>query len=147
MSRIRTAVLAAAMLALPFVQTPAQASPNVGQAVGTGTISPGLPGCSQTVTFSGQVVLVGTHAGVYPVTFNGRSFGCETELEGAGTGTLTGGISGTVNYTRAANVVTLSGSVTVAGTSHTLLVAECQFVPTTRNPTTTYVLHCDLAIG
>src|SRR5687767_9335623 len=135
MSRIRTIAVATALLALPLAQAPAQASPNAGQVAGQGAISPGLPGCNQTVTFEGTAVLVGTQAGGYAVAFLGHSDGCETELQGAGSGTLSGGVAGTVRYARTANVVTLSGTVTVAGGGHTL-AGECQFVPTNRQPTT-----------
>lgn len=146
MISIRKAAVALAIAALPLSATPAQAHPVAGVVVGTGTISPGLPGCNQRVTFSGQAVLTTVPPSVRTITFTGSSAGCEDILLGQGCGTIAGpGISGTVCYNRIANVVQLSGTVTVDGHQHTL-TATCEFVPTSVQPTTTYALTCQIVL-
>lgn len=146
MITMRKAAAALAIAALPFTATPAQAHVVVGVAVGTGTITPGLPGCNQQVTFSGQVVLSTTPPSVRAIAFAGASASCEDILVGSGCGTISGGgISGTVCYNRTGNVVQLSGTVTVDGHAHTL-TATCEFVPTSAQPTTSYALTCQLAL-
>ena len=146
MITMRKAAAALAIAALPFTATPAQAHVVVGVAFGTGTITPGLPGCNQQVTFSGQVVLSTTPPSVRPVSFAGSSSICEDVAFGQGCGQISGGVSGTVCYNRTGNVVQLSGTVTLDGHSHTL-TATCEFVPTSAQPTTSYVLTCQVALS
>ena len=151
-SRTLRAGLAAFWLAAAAFAAPASAHDvtDVAQVVGTGGISPGLSATAclpQRVTFSGTAVNVGDHAGVYSIAFSGGSSGCETVAVGNGTGTLSGGVSGTVNYSRVGNIVTLTGSGAVNGAAHHITSAVCEFVPTSANPTTSYALHCTVTLG
>lgn len=146
-SRLRRAAVAAATfapLALPGLQPPAAAVENVGSFVGTGSYSPGLSatGCAaQSVAFDGTLVLAGTAAGVYPVSFRGYSDFCESLLSGSGTGTFSGGVSGTVRYSRVAASVTYTGHLTVGG-RHLVHTWHCAKVKTSVNPVSTYVKQC-----
>lgn len=149
---MRKSVLAAALFAPLALISPATATPNVAVVVGTGTISPGLPttGCEDQddVIFDGTAVAVGTHAGVYSIHFDGASSICESLLTGAGSGVLTGQITGNVTYSRTGPVVTLSGSGQLnGGPAHSILAGVCEFVPTSINPVISYVLSCQLAIA
>jgi hypothetical protein len=147
MISIRKAAVALAIAALPLSATPAQAHTVAGVVIGTGTITPGLPGCNQQVTFSGQLVVTTNPPSVRAVTFAGASASCEDIVTGSGCGTISGpGISGTVCYNRTGNVVQLSGTVTMDGHPHTL-TATCEFVPTSAQPTTSYVLTCQVALS
>jgi len=114
-----------------------------GGAVGLGTISPGLPtsGCAnQSVTFDSAVLVYAdtTPAVVTANThFSGNSSICETLNAGQGSGTLSGGLSGTVDYSRTGNVVTIGGTINGhAG------AGACLFVPTSVNPVQSYALVC-----
>ena len=119
-------------------------------AVGFGNITPGLPttGCAfQTVTFDSSVLVYASTAppGAFvtvllspQVHFAGASTGCETLNAGQGNGTLSGGLTGTVNYVRDGNLVTLSGTINGGN----VLAGVCLFVPTTVNPVTMYALTC-----
>ena len=150
---MRKSVLAALLAPLALI-SPATASPNVAVVVGTGTIFPGLPttGCggnpNQTVSFDGTAVAVGTHAGVYAVHFEGTSSGCESLGAGAGSGNLSGQITGAVTYSRTGPIVTLSGSGQLnGGPTHAIIAGVCEFIPTSVNPVTTYALACELAVS
>lgn len=155
-SRIfRTALAAVALVApLGFSSAPATADDvtDVATVVGTGTIKPGLPteGCDEQteITFTGTAVNAGDHAGVYSIRFDGNSgTNCETLQNGAGTGVLSGGVSGTVAYTRVGSVVTLTGTGAVNGAGHHITTAHCVFVPTSANPVTSYALSCVVTLG
>lgn len=131
--------------------SPASAHTAAGTAVGTGTISPGLPpmGCvsGQTVSFDGQVIFPGQNHpnNPYVVHFDGTSSICESACAGQGSGTLSGDITGTVNYSRTCNVVQLTGNVTVDDQPHAL-TGVCTFAPTSANPTNSYALNCHVVI-
>jgi len=120
------------------------ASAAAGGAVGTGTIAPGLPttGCANqtSVTFD-SFVLVYTDTAPTVSTANthfaGASNGCETLNAGQGSGTLSGGLSGWVDYVRIKNVVAISGTI-----NGTAAAGACLFVPTSVNPVTSYALAC-----
>ena len=148
---IRKGSLIIALLALPLATGTANAGPGADVAVvtGNGTIRPGLSTeCTvQAVTFSGSAEVLGTHPGTYSVSFSGGSISCETNGFGAGTGTLSGGVSGTVNYSRTGNIVTLNGSGAIGTHARTIIAAVCEFVPTSVDPTTTYALACQVALG
>jgi hypothetical protein len=151
---IRTALAAVALLASIGTAVPATADDvtDVAIVVGTGTISPGLPttGCAQqtNITFNGTAVNAGDHAGVYPIRFDGNSgTNCETLQSGAGSGVLSGGVSGSVRYLRTGSVVTLTGTGAVNGAPHHITTAHCEFYPTSANPVTSYALHCTVTLG
>jgi hypothetical protein len=127
---------------------------DVASVSGSGMISPGLPttGCAvqTSVTFSGTATVQGDEAGTYSVTFTGGSgTTCETLSSGAGTGTLSGGVSGNVSYSRNGNIVTLTGNSIQVGSSpaHTITAGVCQFVPTNANPVTKYNLTCQVVLS
>ena len=146
---MRKALIAGAILSSLSLIGTAQAA-NVATVVGTGTISPGLPqsGCAfQTVSFSGTAVAVGTNAGPYNVTFNGNSDICETLGTGHGSGTLSGGVTGSVTYSRTETVVTLSGSVSLGGATENIVAGCCTFAPTSAPPITSYALNCKLVLN
>lgn len=121
-----------------------------GAAVGTGTIAPGLTTtCTvqTSVTFDSAVlVYVSTTGPTVSATasthFAGSSgINCETVASGKGSGTLSGGLAGSVTYDRTGNVVTLGGTINGGG----VIAGVCIFVPTTVNPTTSYGLVCAAA--
>ena len=108
-------------------------------------MSPGLDttGCrsGQTVSFDATASHgATTTASVY---FEGSSSICESP----GAGTLSGGITGIVTYTRTFNIVTLSGNVSIGGTAHTISGGTCVFTPTSFNPVTSFLLDCALAVS
>jgi hypothetical protein len=158
-ARTAFAGIALAGLATAFtgVGSAAQAStPATAVVAGTGTILPGLPltGCEprpEHVTFDGTAVVAGApgDAGAYSLHFDGNSNICESLSDGKGSGTLSGGITGSVNYTRTGNAVTITanGAVTVNGNSHVLVAAGCVFVPVPGNPITTYALACTATVS
>jgi len=148
MTSIRKLALAV-VLPLALLAPSAHAQDDVASVVGNGTISPGLPtsGCAfQQVTFSGTAVNVGDHAGVYNVSFAGNSTICETLGAGQGSGTLSGDISGTVEYSRTGPIVTISGQVSVNASPHSIEVGVCVFVAVNFNPVTAYVLVCKVVL-
>jgi hypothetical protein len=119
--------------------------------VGTGTIAPGLPttGCqsNQHVNFSGTLtVTAGDETSTTNISFDGNSDICETLNAGHGSGTLAGGASGTVTYSRTGNVVTITGSPVINGEGHSVLAAACVFIPTSANPVSSYALACAAAL-
>jgi hypothetical protein len=76
------------------------------------------------------VVTANTH-------FSGNSSICETLNAGQGSGTLSGGLSGTINYSRTGNVVTLGGTINGhAG------VGVCVWVWLSVNPVTAWAWVC-----
>lgn len=117
----------------------------VAVATGSGTIQPGLSTVPtyQHVTFGGTATVVGDDAGTYDVSFDGNSIIMETLAQGEGIGTLSGGVSGTVHYVRAGNIVSLDGSGTVNGHAHTAIAAVCEFQGTDINPVQHYELACE----
>ena len=143
----RVAIVAVA-LGLLAGASPAPADTGSATVVGTGSISPGLPaqGCTsgQSVSFDGTVVHA---AATYSVHFDGSSSICESLSAGAGSGTLSGGVTGSVNYTRTGNVVQLSGNVVMGGTAHSISGCVCVWVPTSVFPTITYTMVCVLHLS
>jgi hypothetical protein len=145
-------LLAGVALAAPgLLQTPAHAA-DVANVVGTGSVLPGVPttGCvnGAAVAFDGTGVIVGNgglNPGPYTVSFRGNSTMCETILAGQGTGTLSGGVSGTVNYTRTVGLLTLNGTVTVDGQTRSLS-ANCHVAVTSANPFTTFAMDCAVTL-
>jgi len=146
---MRKALIAGAILSSLSLIGSAQAA-NYATVAGTGGISPGLPqsGCAfQSVSFSGTAVAVGTNAGTYSITFNGNSDICEDLNTGHGSGTLSGGVTGSVTYSRTGSAVTLSGSVTLGGTTENIQAGGCAFAPTSAPPITSYALNCNLVLN
>lgn len=148
----KTFIAGAILSALTLLSGNANAV-NEGTVVGTGTISPGLPasGCAfQTVSFSGTAIVASDDpdtAGVYNLAFNGTSNICETATSGQGTGTLSGGITGSVSYSRTASVVTVNGTVQIGGgPPGNIFTAQCKFAPTGTPPHTSYALVCKVII-
>ena len=130
---------------------PAAATLNNGVVIGTGTISPGIPSdiCryQSSVTFDGNAVLTGTHAGVYSVHFDGSGSGNTCIQQGRGCGTLSGQFTGSLCYVRQYSLVTLSGSLQMyGGPAHSIVTSACHFTPTSVNPIQSYALICDLTI-
>jgi hypothetical protein len=155
----RTKLLAAAALTAPLLAlsgTPANAGALVGSVTGTGVLSPGIPllptDCAvQSVVNFDAILAVGAgdgHGGIYDVKFRGNSGAhCESVLSGEGDGLLSGNVSGSVHYSRTGGALTISGSVTVDGHSHTLLVAECELsVTTSVNPIKDFALTCEVIL-
>jgi len=147
---VATAIVVAVIAMVCRVGAFAQSFP-VLSAIGTGTMSPGLPtsGCANqgTVTFD-SAVLVYADPGTAPLApgnihFSGASSICETLNAGQGSGTLSGSLAGTVNYTRTANIETLSGTVN----GGTIIAAVCIFTATSVNPATSYALACAGALS
>lgn len=144
-------LLAAGAIAVPAFASPAQAA-DVGVVVGTGTITPGVPlppscvtGSSVAFDGTGVIATPGLPAGPYAVSFRGKSNTCESILSGSGTGTLSGGVSGSVIYTRTTGIIELAGTVTVAGQSRSL-AATCTVEPTSANPVITYAVECAVTL-
>ena len=154
MKLVRAVASAALTLGLVAGTAPASAAPT-GTLVGTGTLSPGLPtsGCAfQSVTLDGTLVSAGTApvttmtTGVYALHFEGFSSICETSTSGAGSGTISGGVTGNVSYSRTGSIVTLSGTIqTNGGSARSLSSAVCAYYPTSANPTTSYGMVCVVA--
>lgn len=149
---LRTALAGLALAAPLLVHgAPAYAAGAVGVVTGSGSIDPGVPavGCvnNAVVDFSGTGVVVGDlPAGPYAVSFHANSDTCEDVEHGHGTGALSGDVFGTVEYTRTLGLITLSGTVTVGSATRTLAAADCEVVPTSAQPVTTYQVHCVVVI-
>jgi hypothetical protein len=103
---------------------------------GTGTITPGFPcpaaapGCIITLTL--PVVAFAGDEGVNTTscTFTGNDIG-GTLLAGSGTGSVScgDGSSGSVTFSRIVKTVTLAGTITHNGVTHTILAGVCDFTP------------------
>ena len=151
MTSIRKLALAA-FLPLALITPSAHAQTDVAVVVGTGGIVPGLPtsGCDfqNRVFFSGTAVnaSIDNHTGIYNVSFEGSSSICETLNSGQGSGTLSGDVSGTVNYSRTGPIVTIEGQGAINGSPHHIVVGICIFVPTSINPVASYALECNIVI-
>lgn len=148
---LRILLAGVALAATGLLQTPAHAA-DVANVVGTGSVLPGVPttGCvtGAAVSFDGTGVIVGNgglNPGPYSVSFRGNSNTCESILTGSGTGILSGGVSGTVTYTRTVGVITLSGTVSVDGQTRSLS-ATCHVAVTSANPFTTFALDCAVTL-
>ena len=144
-------LLAAAALAVPvLVQSPAHA--DVAIAVGTGSISPGIPvtGCVDNAEFSisGTAANLGTTFGPGPYTFvaDGDSSICESIQAGSGSATLSGDVSGTLSYIRTVGVITLTGDASVQGSAPRPISISCEVVITSANPVTTFAVVCAVQI-
>lgn len=114
---------------------------------GTGSITPGLPcyGCS--IDFSFTVFgATGVHTGCF---FSGSSNGLEDDAGGNGGGSISGcDISGSVFYVRAAtSIVQLHGDVTIDGQPGSITSSALVFVPTSKNPTTSFALTGVVTVG
>ena len=118
--------------------------------IGQGTLSPGIPavGCAfqTSVTFDATfVVITGTDKQVGgSIHFSGASSICESQASGAGSGTLGGTVAGNVNYVRTGNFVTVTApaGLTVNGAPRTVPADACEFIPTSENPITSFMLVC-----
>ena len=143
MPRLLRAVVVAVSLALVApLAGPANAAGG-GTIVGTGTVSPGITEVctAQTIGFSGTAVAADTgDAGVYSFNFSGASSGCETVLSGAGAGTVSGGMSGSLSYSRTGPVLTAQGDVTINGHGRHILVI-CWLIITSW-PVRTFIKGC-----
>lgn len=140
-------LLAAAALAVPaFSLTPAHA--DVAVAVGTGSITPGVPltGCVDNASFSisGTAANLGTTYGPGPYTFvaDGDSDTCESITTGHGSATLSGDVSGTLAYSRTVGVITLSGNASVQGGPSRPISITCEVAVTSANPVITFAVVC-----
>ncbi|HEU0133012.1 MAG TPA: hypothetical protein VFQ85_18690 [Mycobacteriales bacterium] len=148
----KTLALAAVATPLLMMSTSANAGAAGFSVTGTGALAPGIPttGCAfqTSVAFDGTLSLAAGsgHAGTYDVHFRGSSTNCETLLNGTGSGTLSGGVSGNVQYSRNVQNVTLTGSAVVDGHNHTI-TADCTVVITSANPFASFVLTCEGAIS
>jgi len=109
---------------------------------GSGTINPGVPGCSNHLIFDGNIVIAGDDTQVSTTHFDADSNICETDLFGAGSGTFGGALAGVFDYTRQGPEFVIRGTLAVNGESHTTVVGPCQFIPTSENPLTTFILTC-----
>ena len=131
--RDRLRVVAALVVTLVSVAgvPAAHAGENVGSLSGSGTINPGLPcppsGCSIHADFT--LTLVGQDvSGTGSCTFDGTDTfpGGATLLAGSGSGTIncSGGFSasGTVSFSRTGSSVTMTGNITVNGSSCTITI-------------------------
>ena len=151
MTSIRKLALAA-FLPIALIMPSAHAQTDAAVVVGTGLIVPGLPtsGCAnQTrVAFSGTAVnaSIDNHTGIYNVSFEGSSSICESLNSGQGSGTLSGDVSGTVNYSRTGPIVTITGQGAINGSPHHIVLGVCVFVATAVNPVTSYALECNVVI-
>lgn len=118
--------------------------------VGQGVLVPGIPavGCQfqTTITFNSEfLVITGADQAVSgSFSFEGRSSICESQDSGAGSGTVSGNLAGSVNYVRKGNVVTVTapGGLSVNGSTRTIPAVSCEFLPTSLNPTSSYMLVC-----
>lgn len=140
-----------ATAALLLVLTgPAAAGPAAGTMDGTGTYSPGVPvsGCAQqTVTFDGTLVLAGNHIGLYAVHIDGTTSTCATPLAEQGSGTVSRGVHGTVEWTRTGNRVAYTGFLVVDGSVHNIVSGLCTRTWTSLSPALSYADHCDLVLA
>jgi hypothetical protein len=148
---VRKTLLGAAMvapmvLALPGTASAAQAGVVV--VAGTGTIDPGLP-CPSSCQVHLDFTLVGAGvngttpvAGVSSCTFDGPTSGAGTLVSDAGSGHIdcTGGVTetGTCTFSRTGPVVLVDCDVT--GTFNGHVTAVLVFVPTSAQPTTSFVV-------
>lgn len=150
MSVMRKLVTSVALAAPMVLAAPMAAhATDVAVVAGLGTITPGLPCTGCTIDFNFNAVDAGTlGTGLYTgCNFNGTS-GAETELGGAGAGTLSGcGISGNVTYSRTAVVVTVAGTVTLNSNSAAIGANALIFIPTSALPTTSFIVVGAVEIG
>ena len=140
-------LMVTAFLPLALIAPSAHAQDDVAVVVGTGSITPGLPttGCAdQAIGFGGTAVnaAIDGHTGLYTVSFAGNSTICETLNAGQGSGTLSGDVSGNVDYTRTGPIVTITGQGAVNGDDHVIVIGLCLFIPTSFNPVASYALAC-----
>lgn len=119
--------------------------------VGSGTVTPGIPGplapcvSNEHVTFDGTLAIAGDDAQLpASVHFEGDSTRCESSFLGAGDGVLYGAAAGNVHYERQYKVVLITAptGLVINGSTHTLVNATCDYTPTSLNPTTSYTLVC-----
>jgi hypothetical protein len=112
---------------------------------GTGSVTnPGLP-CDDSCDVHLDFTLVGVGigaAGVASCTFDGTT-GADTILSGNGSGSIdcSGGVtaSGTCSFNRTGPVVVVDCNGTINGYSGTV-TAALAFVPTSANPTTSFIV-------
>lgn len=111
-------------------------------AVGTGTTAPGLTTtCTVQTSVTGDssvAVVAGDTTQIGNFHFAGASNGCETLTSGAGSGTLSGMLAGSVSYVRTGNIATFSGTVN----GHGWIVFICVYVWTSMNPASTNGWYC-----
>ena len=146
---LRTFVAATAAVALlsPLATQPASAAEAaVAVMAGTGTSTPGIPatGCADqtSVTMDLTMTFAGSTGGTYAAHFDGSSNICESLASGQGSGTLSGGVSGVVNYQRTGTVMTLSGSFTVNGTTYNTIIWICFIAWVSYPPPGSWVVVC-----
>jgi hypothetical protein len=147
-SFVRKTLLGAAMVAplvLALPGTASAAGPDAVVVVGTGTVTnPGLP-CDDSCDVHLDFTLVGAGvdaAGVASCTVDGTT-GADTIVSGSGSGGIdcSGGVtaSGTCSFNRTGPVVLVNCNVTVNGNAGTV-TAALVFVPTSANPTTSFIV-------
>lgn len=147
---IRFAVAAAA-LAAPLMTGSAQAA-NVGVAVGTGTISPGVPttGCVNNASFqlSGTAAALGTEfgPGPYEFTVDGVSGTCASVATDTGAATMSGDVTGTLTYSRTLGAMNLTGNLSVQGAPARPATVTCEVFVTSANPVSTFGVVCTVTI-
>jgi hypothetical protein len=145
---------AGSLVALPLCVgvLPADAAPDVVVAFGSGTYSPGIPGfpptnCVQTTITIGfsPFVVAGTDLTLLGAeTFAGNGFECPAS--GSGSGLFNGPMTGVASYTRSADVMTFSGSVSINGASGSLILV-CTINPTSALPTASFLVTCHGALN
>jgi hypothetical protein len=100
---------------------------------GSGTISPGYPcpttgsGCTIHINFTGMFA-GDDGVSVTVCSFTGHDVG-GTAISGSGTFSCDDGTFGSITFSRVGNVVTLSGTVTRGGTTHTIEAGDLELAP------------------
>ncbi len=151
-TRLIRIAFAAVALATPAMAGPAHAA-NVAVAVGTGSISPGVPttGCLSSATFglSGTAATLGTDFGPGPYSFTvagSSTASCVSVTSDSGTATLSGDVTGNLNYTRTVGLIQLDGFASVLGASSRPISITCEVFVTSANPVTTFGVVCGITI-
>lgn len=151
-TRIVRLAIAAVALAAPAMAGSAQAA-NAAVAVGTGTISPGVPttGCTASANFeiNGTAVNLGTDFGPGPYDFRvvgSSNASCPSFTADTGTATMSGDVTGSLNYSRTVGLITLNGSASVQGSSPRPISITCHVVVTSANPVTDFAVVCAVTI-
>ena len=151
-TRLIRLAIAAVALATPAMTGSAQAA-NVAVAVGTGTITPGVPttGCTASADFeiNGSAVNLGTDFGPGPYAFRvvgSSSAACPSFTADSGTATMSGDVTGSLNYSRTVGLITLNGSASVQGSSPRPISITCQVAVLSAPPVTDFAVVCAVTI-
>ena len=141
MARIARLLATASALAL-VTSSPADAV-YVAHLNGTGSYSPGLPGCA-SVSFSGSAAFAGDPTGTYSFGISGDA--CGSLLAENGDGLFFGDFGGQVVWSRTATLLTMSSqNLTINGRPIGVFTAACDWTPTSIEPISSYALACAAA--